>query len=245
MMARSGAKNKMDVDADMEMSVEVLLKDLANIKDDAFCINFCLQAVLSTYATTHALLSYARRLVQDIEKREGTTVKPAVLSAVYQAVRRLGTWQLIRFGSDDENGEVDGDEDERAFDGKEWQRFRVANMVGEMRRLVGMGKMAMAVVVWRRHRLDENLLPHVQSILDEMPESVPTPEFIPWLRNEVLPHIQSQDRVKLSIWIEQRARITEMRERSPHNALQVISLLNLNVMQERLNVDESVTGQIC
>lgn len=131
-----------------------------SLKDDAFCINFCLQAVLPTYAATNTLLSYAQRLVQDNDKHEDMVTKSAVVSAVHQAIKRFGTWQLIRFGSEKvygENGEWEDHDDDEVFDGNEWQRFRVADMIGEMRRLVGMGNMAMAVMVWRRHRLGKLL----------------------------------------------------------------------------------------
>ena len=37
------------------------------------------------------------------------------------------------------------------FNGKEWQKFRVCDLGLEMRRLIGMGNIKLASVVWRRH----------------------------------------------------------------------------------------------
>ncbi|RKO93327.1 rough deal protein C-terminal region-domain-containing protein, partial [Blyttiomyces helicus] len=210
------------------------LEDLSRVTDDSFCIDFCLRAVVPTHHAVYSLLSYARSLVQDIEKKEDTTATPGAALSVHQAIRRLGTYQLVASVRN-------------SFDGADWQRFRVSEMSDEMRQFVCDGDMQKAIIVWRRHHLgkrimeleaddmelgvglkaklgfpDEQLLESIEDILADIPDDMPPNDFVPWLRHEVLP-------VRIAVWIERRARIVEMQEKRPHNALHVIRLLDTEI----------------
>ncbi|CAG8541754.1 10906_t:CDS:10 [Paraglomus occultum] len=195
---------------------ESLIKDLSQIKDDAFRINFCLQAILPTQSSTYKLLCYARSLIQSSPSSNciHTTV-------VHQAIQRLGTWQMLN----EYRGSLSGEN--ACFNGKEWQKFRVCDLGLEMRRLIGMGNIKLASVVWRRHCIDEDLMSVIEDILNEMPENISIRELVPWLRDDLLPRIQnSEKRVKVISWVEHRARMIELREQDPHNALEIMRLID-------------------
>ncbi|KAL1915878.1 uncharacterized protein VTP21DRAFT_6266 [Calcarisporiella thermophila] len=243
--------------------VEMLMEDIAKIKDDAFIVDICLKAVLPSYSETSRLLSHARSIVQAANDRKSENSSISSLQ-VHSAIRRLGTYQLIRFALSEEGSAVplsdsmeiigerkedvsyEGKDWEDActieakmhdyFDGNAWQRFRTCDMVKVLRRLFGIGKPKLAIVAWRRHFLDADLMKHVREILTEIPASTSVEEFAPWLKNEVLPHVRkTEDRASVNEWIEQRARMMESRQRQPHDALEVIRLLDVNSMNEMAN----------
>ncbi|ORX95635.1 hypothetical protein K493DRAFT_371980 [Basidiobolus meristosporus CBS 931.73] len=204
------------------LNVDTLIHDLSKIEDDAFVIDFALQIVFPNYQNTYKLLAYARSLVYAIESKKATTASSVSVFNVHQAFRRLGTWQLIGFITHETPRGIET----QSFNGKDWQAFRTSNMVEVARNLVAKGRIKQAMVIWRRHHIDEKLVEHVDEILCNMPDNTPASEFISWIRNEIMMPIQRmEDRVKLATWIEQRARLLELKEKKPHNALEVIRLL--------------------
>ncbi|KAJ3089821.1 Kinetochore-associated protein 1 [Quaeritorhiza haematococci] len=145
--------------------------------------------------------------------------------------------------SDDDDADDEDDDDEEWFDGSLWQRFRIADLGTVVKEAVRRGDVATAGVIWRRHCLDENLLMQLHDIIAEMPDSTPAAEFIPWLRNDVLPFIQrTEDRARLGLWIEQRARIIETKERRPHNALEVVKLLDIGQQDQNGSIPDGAGG---
>jgi hypothetical protein len=74
----------------------------------------------------------------------------------------------------------------------------------------------------------------VADILLELPGSVAPSKYIPWLREEILPFIQEADQLaSIKEWIHDRALDIEQREKAPHNALELIQLLNPNASQNK------------
>ncbi|KND00003.1 uncharacterized protein SPPG_04350 [Spizellomyces punctatus DAOM BR117] len=213
--------------------VDGLIADLKLVEDESFCIEFCLEAMLPSFRATYRLLAFARSLAQDSARRSHAGNLSSSMFNVHQAIRRIGTYQLISFeklnrrgGSASHNkntAAVDGD----GFDCREWHAFRIADLVAEIRDLLRSEDVRLAIVIWKRHYLDGNILPSIHQILADVPEHAALNDFVPWLRNEVLPIVQQgSDRAKLAIWIEQRARFVEAREKKPHGALEVIRLLD-------------------
>lgn len=57
---------------------------------------------------------------------------------------------------------------------------------------------------------------------------MPSHHFTGWLSTEVLPrHSKLAERAKLGTWFEQRARLIEAADHKPHNALQLLTLLDV------------------
>ncbi|KAK9768761.1 hypothetical protein K7432_000363 [Basidiobolus ranarum] len=207
-----------------DVNADTIIHDLSKVEDDAFVIDFALQIVFPDYQNTYKLLTYARSLVHSLESKKTTTASSSSVFNVHQAFRRLGTWQLIGFITH----ETPSGTESQGFDGRKWQTFRTSNMIDEARDLIAKGRVKQAMVIWRRHHIDEKLVEHVDEILCNMPENTPASEFISWIRNEVMMPVQRmEDRVKLAMWIEQRARLLELKEKKPHNALEVIRLLDV------------------
>ena len=121
-------------------------------KDVAIRVDFCLRAVMPTDRTVLQMLTYAR---DSVSRQEGSDLntKGDLVRKVHGAIRRLGTYQLINanpFLDEEVDSEVGG------FDGKEWQRFRTSDMVGEMRDYARVGNLRAIVLIWRRHHLGES-----------------------------------------------------------------------------------------
>ncbi|KAJ3027579.1 Kinetochore-associated protein 1, partial [Rhizophlyctis rosea] len=189
------------------------------LQDELFCIDLCLKAVMPTSETARQMLEHARTLVLHLERGEASPASHSAIHGVHSSVRRLGTYQLIKAGSSISGVEL--------FDGKDWQRFRTVDMVMEMRDYLRMGDLRDAIVIWRRHYLDENLLSQLQDIFSDLRDDASPSEYIPWLESEVLPFIaDAHDRSRLAKWIEGRARITERNQGRPHDALRVIKMLD-------------------
>lgn len=154
-----------------------------------------------------------------------------------RAVKRLGTYILLKGAAsaassplsysnsssaskvvpsnsnataDQENtdGCKDSEEDKEAdWDGEDWQDFRMADMLSEMREYFRDGDMDGAILIWRRHHIDmgglldynnnNNIVGggrrHHQSVLTallrEIPVWVGAAKFVSWLRDEVVPFI--------------------------------------------------------
>ncbi|TPX60794.1 hypothetical protein PhCBS80983_g01508 [Powellomyces hirtus] len=213
--------------------VDQLVADLEDVEDDAFAIDFCLRTILPTFRATYRLLAFARSLAQDAAKNADSAATPAMILGVHQAIRRIGTYQLIAFERLNRRGGTIGDtqssdfHDTDGFCAREWQELRTADIVVEIRELLRSGDLSLAIVIWKRHYLDEGLLAHIHEIVSDIPEHASLDEFVPWLRTEMLPIVQqSSDRTKLAFWIEHRARLVEAREKRPHGALEVVRLLD-------------------
>ncbi|KAJ3169831.1 hypothetical protein HDU88_000470 [Geranomyces variabilis] len=216
--------------------IDKIIDDLKDVEDETFTLNFCLTTLIPTFRGTYRLLGFARTLAQDLASVAGEkpTATAKAIAAVHKAIRRVGTYQLIAFerlnrrggaGTDaqswDDYKDVDG------FSAREWQAMREADIVTEIRELIRSGDLGLAVVIWKRHFLDENLLTHIHDIVTDIPEHAALDDFVPWLRAEVLPIVQvTQDRMRLAVWIDHRARLVEAREKRPHGALQVVTLLD-------------------
>ncbi|KAJ3287176.1 hypothetical protein HK104_008726 [Borealophlyctis nickersoniae] len=229
-------------DDELENLLRDILSDLQQVKDDAFAIDFCLKAMLPTDKAVYRLLSHARLLVLDRDKHaNGTTTLDASFN-VHHAIRRLGTFQLL---SSMKLSTEPAAESLVAFDCAEWQRFRVADLALEMQELMRAGNLQSAIVVWRRHYLDENLLDKLADILSDVPDGASPKDFVPWLKHEVLPVVQRSDhRASLAAWTEQRARTIELQQKRPHDALAVIKLIDLAVGPEKHNGVATTDAQL-
>jgi hypothetical protein len=113
------------------------------IKDKNFCIKFCLRAILPTYEQTYQLLSYAMQLAQNLGSKTDLGSRP--IATVCRAIRRLGTYVLLR-------GTLSLDSPD-AWDGEDWQGFRMASMASEIREYLADGDVEGALLMWRRHHL--------------------------------------------------------------------------------------------
>ncbi|KAJ3023527.1 Kinetochore-associated protein 1 [Thoreauomyces humboldtii] len=233
-MALEMDNDEMRKDGALDLFLDRIFADLKDVEDDAFCLEFCLRTVMPTFKATYRLLAFARTLSQNAAGNTNTTATPAIIDAVYQAIRRIGTYQLIAFERLNARGGqtapgMQGEAIDAAdgFCAREWQMLRMANMATQIRELLRDGDLRLAVVIWKRHYLDEGLLSHIHDIVSDIPEHASLDEFVPWLRMEVLPIVQqSADRTKLALWIDSRARLVEAREKRPQGALEVVRLLD-------------------
>ncbi|KAJ3186082.1 hypothetical protein HDU85_001000 [Gaertneriomyces sp. JEL0708] len=211
--------------------VDQILLQLRNLEDDEFALQYCLTARLATFEGTYRLLSYARSIVQDRLRQYGVSFSAQgdvpEQQKVHSAVRRFGTYQLVAYEKRNRSGYGLNGKGPTDFNSDDWQAFRICDLVHKLRELVRTGELKLAIVIWKRHCLDENLMGHVQEILAAMSEDASLNDFIPWLKTEVLPFVKSgADRLKLATWIQHRARLIERRDRRPHGALEVLRLLD-------------------
>ncbi|KAI9026821.1 rough deal protein C-terminal region-domain-containing protein [Hyaloraphidium curvatum] len=193
---------------------EGMLADLTRIPDPAFRVDACLGFLARSVADTYALLNYARDIA-------GVRVPE-----VYSALKRLGTFQLVTGSPGKQSG----------FDRATWSAFRSADLAGEMKALVAKGDIFRAIIIWRRHHIDDKLSESMADILAEMPEDALPGSYLHWLRDEVLPTVAiASERSRVASWIEKRARIVEQREGRPHTALEIIRLLDAEPESTRLD----------
>ncbi|KAJ3146968.1 Kinetochore-associated protein 1 [Geranomyces michiganensis] len=219
-----------------EEFVDRLIDDLKDVEDVTYQLEFCLRTLIPTFRGTYRLLSFARALAHEVVHVKGAkaAANASAIVAVHKAIRRIGTYQLVAFERLNRRGGVDLDarnwddyRDSDGFSAREWQVMREADLVSEIRELIRSGDLGLAVVIWKRHFLDEKLLTHIYDIVMDIPDHASLDDFVPWLRTEVLPIVQiTQDRMRLAVWIDHRARLVEAREKRPHGALQVVLLLD-------------------
>ncbi|KAI8821507.1 rough deal protein C-terminal region-domain-containing protein [Fimicolochytrium jonesii] len=215
---------------------QTLMDELRSVEDEEFAIDYCLQITLPTFRSTYSILTFARVLINETTK--GSDISTDKVLALHRAIRRIGTYQLISFERMNRYGGAFGHgagagwdprllRDADGFNAQEWQAMRTVDFVMEMREMLRSGDLRLAVAVWKRHYLDEELLPHIHDIVSDIPEHASLEDYVPWLKMDVLPIIQrTGDRHKLAIWIEHRARVVEAREKRPHGALEVVRLLD-------------------
>jgi hypothetical protein len=139
-----------------------------------FCIDFCQNFKAVTFEMTHRLLSYARDLLR--ENPESTDQYHALMSQVFMSLKRLCTYQIL---SEQRCPSI--------FSSQEWQDFRCCNIVDEISRLLQQGNFHQAILIWKRHFIEERLADHSITILNAVPEFVALEELLPWLQYNVFP----------------------------------------------------------
>ena len=164
-----------------------LCDSLGMIQDDVFCIQSCLGAPCETGSETLALLQYAdsraRQISDDIQML-------GHVSTVQKSIRRFHTFSILqRIVSS------------TLFNWKEWNRFRVADLAVEISELFLRGLSNEAILIWQRHclgnriasyHLDDELMAHLDAILDSVPPEISTAECLLFLKLEIIPRIQCQ-----------------------------------------------------
>ncbi|KAJ3414397.1 hypothetical protein HDV05_006671 [Chytridiales sp. JEL 0842] len=235
-MLLEGLKNDEETTEDVGTIVDQVLNDLRQIHDESFILNFCLSASLPSFAATYRLLSFAKTLVSDSTSKSDPIAKEQA-EMVHGALRRLGTFQLLVTHDQSHLLAEVGPK----FDGALWQAFRDCDLVAAICNRVRKGDMKLAILLWRRHYLDEGLVQNAVDIIKEIPDDVKPDEIIPWLYHEVIPNVQKvDDRIELAEWIEQRARSVEALERRPHNALALISLFDAQAASDGSRLQKDV-----
>ncbi|KAJ3029823.1 UNVERIFIED_CONTAM: Kinetochore-associated protein 1 [Siphonaria sp. JEL0065] len=222
-------------EAQRTVNFEDILRDLDQIEDDVFCLEFCLTAQLSCHTSTHRLLSYGRNRNVNATATGYSSLEDLEVS-VQQAVRRLGTFQTIslhdklRMGdpsvinSASMTGSVDYGLE---FNGAAWQAFRTMDLVDVLQDLISRGDLKSVVFIWRRHCVDDDLINHLMEVLNALPETCSVNELISWLQIDIIPNILSTELyVMLAEWMQQRCRVIEAHQARPHEALALISLLD-------------------
>ncbi|XP_071799216.1 kinetochore-associated protein 1-like [Asterias amurensis] len=214
-------------DPDAASLTTQLIECLDHIQDETFVTEKCIQATQPTFEEMFELVSYARkRLLKQISSEPATieTENQAVsklMTRVLEVLHRLGTYQMV-FGYQN-------------FSGRHWDQFLHADMLQELLHWLSMGHIAKAVVVWRRHKanIESNFTSGgeeiLESILTSIPESTPSAEIIPWLREDLIPFVIHRFPVGkkfLACWMEERARNMEISEKMswPGNSLEFANL---------------------
>ncbi|KAI8621551.1 rough deal protein C-terminal region-domain-containing protein [Chytriomyces sp. MP71] len=216
-------------------AVETVICHLNEVKDETFHLEFCLKAKTDSLATAYRLLSHARNHI--ISQGCGDGPRDLV-DKIQQATHRLGTFELLSVRDQLQSGRatqllnytllpLDEKEVVVPFQVEEWQEFRGIDLVEEMQRRMSIGDFYAVGLIWRRHCTDEGLYNHVMEILDELPEKSSLRELLPWLEDDLLPHVQTAELfTSIAEWVTSRAIAIESYQGNPHEARDIISLLD-------------------
>ncbi|KAJ1929435.1 hypothetical protein IWQ60_001182 [Tieghemiomyces parasiticus] len=146
------------------------------------------------------------------------TVRAGVRADMY----RLGTWRLLH----------DGPLDLHRFHPDHWQHFRTADMGDAVKSYLAQGYVDSALTLWRRHagapgETSRGLAEYFIPVLTAVPPEFPVDRLTTWLRQDLIPDLRSSiQRQALAHWVEERARLLELRDRAPHRALDLIKVLS-------------------
>eukprot|EP00833_Pecoramyces_ruminatium_P011827 jgi/Orpsp1_1/1185859/evm.model.c7180000095663.1 len=159
---------------------------------------------------------------QDMDDSNSKPKNNDLIIKVQQYIKRLGTYILVKKGSNLTKDIL--------FDSDEWQSFKNSDIIEDIKKLFYYGKISLGIVIWRRHLIEskKDLIYNICDILDNIPIEVPVEDYIKWLKYEVLTILNPDERSYIYIWIEQRARLVENYEKSPHNALKLMKLIDNN-----------------
>ena len=72
-----------------------------------------------------------------------------LIQKVQQAIKRLGTYILIKKGNNLTKGTL--------FNSKEWQTFKNSNIIEDIKQLFYHGKISLGIIIWRRHLIGKKL----------------------------------------------------------------------------------------
>lgn len=198
----------------------MLIIPLCCLQDDSFVLDICLKAVMTRFQSTKTLLDFASKVIGELDSKSATTITAATVADVHRSLSRLGTFHLLCQLRVIEKTSV-------GTTGLEWQVFRQADLVEVMKSLVRKGHLAAVELVWTREFSEEEFVEALPEILAELPESLDADAYSPWLKRCVLPQLKrAENRSRFEYWLEQRARVLELQERSPHTALALINLLD-------------------
>ncbi|KAJ2853626.1 hypothetical protein J3B02_003058, partial [Coemansia erecta] len=158
---------------------------LANIDDEDFVVDSCLQLYTRTLSETQQLLRYARSIAK----------AKSHLATIEESLLRLGTWQAV--GS-------------HPFSAAEWHSFRKSDLATCTRAFLARGDVARVALLWRRHALDEKLRSDLAGALQTFPSRGDVVSLAQWLKCEALPSLRTaQQHSDVDSWLEQRARALE------------------------------------
>eukprot|EP01135_Chromosphaera_perkinsii_P000366 Nk52_evm13s78 gene=Nk52_evmTU13s78 len=198
-------------------SIEPIVECLDCIRDCDWVVNFCLEAKLKTYDDTLRLLLVAKRVVA-VEETEFAEdgAKIDQLCDVARAINRLGTFKMAFPGD---------------FDGESWQLFRGGEISRSMCVCLSEGNIRSALILWKRHHIEDSLSNEIKNIVSAIPENLDSKFYLEWITNEVVPSIHCpEDRLFMTLWSEERAKLMEITESSdwPRNSLSLLNATGLS-----------------
>ncbi|XP_022097333.1 kinetochore-associated protein 1-like [Acanthaster planci] len=216
---------RLDPDEGSALSSQ-LMECLDHIPDEAFMVEKCTQATLPTYESMFQLIGYAharlsKKLVTGLPVENNQLPSSSLMTRVLEVLHRLATFQMV-FGY-------------QQFSANQWDRFLHADLLEELLHWLSMAHIAKAVIIWQRHKavIESSLLSGgietLESILSSIPESTPSTQITPWLREDLIPfviHRFPQGKKFLACWMEERARNMEISEKAlwPSNSLEFAEL---------------------
>lgn len=184
---------------------------LAKIEDDAFVIDFCLSIPVSSVKQLSFLLRFCQKRLQ----KEQCQASEYQANFFYSSMKRLGTYKLVML-----------DEVDAGFDFESWKEFLYCNLQEEMQKVLSKGLVHCAIIIWRRHYLEQSLSDQIVPILQSIPDHLHCSFYKDWLEYELMPVIDNAVvRTKTYQWIIERAIITEDQFNSPESALELLEII--------------------
>lgn len=121
----------------MSKSADEVIFDLDRLNDDAFVLDFCLNALFPDFENSHRILQYAIARIYQINKRiNDSSASSIAIDYVFKMLKRLGTFRAIYRG---------------VYQVENWFRFRSCNLLKEICQLTSQSEMNTALTIWRRH----------------------------------------------------------------------------------------------
>ena len=133
------------------------------------------------------------------------------------------------------------------FDCGTWHTFRTSRMEDEVKAYMTAGHLRLAITLWRRHA-SAALAAFAASCVAYIPRDTPVHAFAPWLRDEVVPLLNTQQRDALATWLTQRAVEVEARTGSPQDALLLATVLggaSMGVMMDQAKQSPYLEASMC
>jgi hypothetical protein len=174
----------------MKTAADSVITDLKSITDDAFALDFCLNALFADYKSAHQILQFAVLRIYEINKRiNESSASSVAIDFVFKMLKRLATFRSISGGD---------------YCSDEWHRFRSCNLMKELSNWAAKSRMDNVITIWRRHSqgrvlqnfisffknpTDEPFIDSINDLLYHLPPNLSLDDYFEWIRDDILPVI--------------------------------------------------------